>query len=153
MLARPNSPLLALVIPCYNEEETLPITIETLDNLLNDCKSKNLISQDSFVLYVNDGSHDNTWNLLEEAHKKNIYCRAISFATNAGHQNAVWAGMDIARTLNVDCIISLDADLQDDISVIPQMIQKYNEGCDIVYGVRNDRSTDTSFKRGTAHMF
>lgn len=102
---------------------------------------------------MNDGSRDRTWELLEERHAIDPFCRGASFAANAGHQNAVWAGMLTARDMGVDCTISLDADLQDDIAAIPEMIDRYMEGNDIVYGVRNDRSTDTPFKRRTAHMF
>ena len=148
-----TAPLLALVVPCYNEEETLPRTMDALSDLLVDLKKQGFVHADSFALYVNDGSRDRTWELLEERHNADPFCRGVSFAANAGHQNAVWAGMVTARDMGVDCIISLDADLQDDIAAIPQMIAKYTEGNDIVYGVRNDRSTDTAFKRRTARMF
>lgn len=152
MPARP-APLLALVVPCYNEEETLPRTLTALAALLERCKAQGLIRPESYALYVDDGSRDRTWQLLEARHRQDPFCRGVSFAANAGHQNAVWAGMDTARQWGADCIISLDADLQDDIGVIPDMLARYGEGCDIVYGVRNDRSTDTAFKRGTAHFF
>lgn len=147
------APLLALVVPCYNEEETLPRTLEALSALLARCKAKGLIRPESYALYVDDGSCDKTWQLLENRHLTDPFCRGISFAANAGHQNAVWAGMDTAREWGADCIISLDADLQDDIAAVPEMLARYAEGCDIVYGVRNDRSTDTAFKRGTARFF
>lgn len=150
---RPGIPLLALVVPCYNEEEILPKTMNALSSVLTECKAKGLIQDESYVLYVNDGSADGTWRLLEERHAVDPFCRAISFAGNAGHQNAVWAGMIAARDWGVDCIISLDADLQDDIAAIPRMLEQYADGSDIVYGVRCDRSTDTAFKRRTAHMF
>ena len=146
-------PLLALVVPCYNEEETLPRTLDALAGLLADLKKQGRVHAESFALYVNDGSRDRTWELLEERHAIDPFCRGASFAANAGHQNAVWAGMLTARDMGVDCTISLDADLQDDIAAIPEMIDRYMEGNDIVYGVRNDRSTDTPFKRRTAHMF
>lgn len=152
MPSRP-APLLALVVPCYNEEETLPRTLNALAELLERCKAEGLIRPESYALYVDDGSRDRTWQVLEERHRHDPFCRGISFAANAGHQNAVWAGMDTARQWGADCIISLDADLQDDIGVIPEMLARYAEGCDIVYGVRKDRSSDTSFKRGTAHFF
>lgn len=148
-----TAPLLALVVPCYNEEETLPRTLDALAGLLADLKNQGRVHAESFALYVNDGSRDRTWELLEERHAIDPFCRGASFAANAGHQNAVWAGMVTARDMGVDCIISLDADLQDDIAAIPEMIDRYMEGNDIVYGVRNDRSTDTPFKRRTAHMF
>ncbi len=146
-------PKLVLVIPCYNEEETLPATLDALSGLLNDCRSRGLIKEDSFACYVDDGSNDATWQILESRHRVDPACRAIKFAANSGHQNAVWAGMAQSRAWGADCIISLDADLQDDISVIPQMLAEYADGCDIVYGVRNNRSTDTAFKRGSAHLF
>lgn len=147
------APFLALVVPCYNEEEILPTTMNALSDLLADLKKRNLVQERSFVCYVDDGSRDNTWNLLEGRHLVDPCCRAVKFAANAGHQNAVWAGMETARAWDVDCIISLDADLQDDIGVIGEMIDKYSQGCDIVYGVRNSRDTDTAFKRKTAHVF
>jgi glycosyltransferase involved in cell wall biosynthesis len=148
-----SAPLLALVVPCYNEEETLPRTLDALSALLADLKARGLVQPESFALYVNDGSRDSTWALLEARHAADPFCRAVCFAANAGHQNAVWAGMATARDWGVDCIISLDADLQDDIGAIPEMLMRYGEGNDIVYGVRNDRSTDTPFKRRTAHLF
>ena len=147
------APLLALVVPCYNEAETLPRTMDALSRLLHDCKEKGLVRPESYALYVDDGSRDATWALIEGRHAADAACRGVKFAGNAGHQNAVWAGMEAARDWGADCIISLDADLQDDISVIPEMLARYAEGCDIVYGVRGSRSTDTPFKRGTARFF
>lgn len=147
------APLLALVVPCYNEEEILPHTHAVLSRLLSDLKKHKLIQEESFACYVDDGSKDGTWGLLESCHAEDPFCRAIKFAANAGHQNAVWAGMEMARHWNVDCIISLDADLQDDIGVISEMLDHYARGSEIVYGVRNNRSSDTKFKRGTAHLF
>lgn len=147
------APLLALVVPCYNEAETLPRTMEALSRLLADCKTRGLIQPESYALYVDDGSRDATWALIERRNAEDPFCRGVKFAGNAGHQNAVWAGMETAREWGADCIISLDADLQDDISVIPEMLARYAGGSDIVYGVRASRSTDTPFKRGTAHFF
>ena len=147
------APLLALVVPCYNEQEILPATMQTLSRMLEECKDNEIIKNDSYVLYVDDGSRDQTWNLLEEKHINDKYCHVIKFAGNAGHQNAVWAGMAQARAWDADCIISLDADLQDDTRIIPQMVEEYCKGNDIVYGVRNNRETDTTFKRVTAHLF
>lgn len=146
-------PRLGLVVPCYNEQETLPHTMDVLAGLLQDLRLKNLIAEDSFICYVDDGSMDSTWNLLAARHELDATCRAVKFAANAGHQNAVWAGMAQCRKWHADCVISLDADLQDDIAVIPQMLAEYAQGCDIVYGVRNNRSTDTPFKRGSARFF
>lgn len=146
-------PFLALVVPCYNEQETLPRTLEVLRTLLDDCKERGLIAPESFALYVDDGSKDSTWSLLEACHAQDVSCKALKFAGNAGHQNAVLAGMQHAHSLGVDCIISLDADLQDDPQIIPEMVKHYTQGSEIVYAVRNDRQTDTPFKRNTAHLF
>lgn len=146
-------PRLALVVPCYNEEETLPTTIEALAGVLVECRERGLIKGNSFACYVDDGSKDTTWQILESRHQADPACRAVKFAANAGHQNAVWAGMAQCRKWGADCVISLDADLQDDISVIPQMLAEYANGCDIVYGVRNNRTSDTAFKRDSAHFF
>lgn len=148
-----SAPLLALVIPCYNEQEILPQTQATLANLLAECKKAGQIAPDSFILYVDDGSKDQTWQIISQRHQHDSSCRGLRFAINAGHQNAVMAGMEQALAWGVDCIISLDADLQDDINIIPEMLANYCQGCEIVYGVRNDRSTDTKFKRNTANAF
>ncbi len=146
-------PFLVFVIPCYNEEEILPKTFDALASLLRDLKSSGDIDEKSFTLYVNDGSCDRTWELIESRAASDTFVHGVCFARNAGHQNAVWAGMESARRAGCDCIISLDADLQDDISVVKDMVAEYRKGCEIVYGVRNDRTTDTSFKRNTAEMF
>lgn len=147
------APMLALVVPCFNEAETLPHTMDTLAELLRRLKAQGSITEDSYVLYVDDGSHDGTWHILRQRHTEDATCKAVKFAGNAGHQNALLAGMRTARDGGVDAIISLDADLQDDISVIPAMVEHYRQGCDMVFGVRNDRSTDTFFKRTTAYLF
>lgn len=144
---------MALVVPCFNEEETLGRTMTELGALLEAMKARGEIAPESFALYVDDGSRDGTWRLLEERHAADPFCRAIGFAANAGHQNAVWAGMEHAGKDGVDCVISLDADLQDDIAVIPQMCADWREGADVVYGVRASRPADTPFKRATAHLF
>jgi len=121
--------------------------------LLEDLKSEGRISADSFALYVDDGSRDATWDLVNAAHAGSPQsCRGIKFAGNAGHQNALYAGLLQVRDM-ADCAISLDADLQDDLSAIRPMIAYFAAGCEIVYGVRNDRSSDTFFKRTTAHVF
>lgn len=146
-------PRLALVVPCYNEEETLPDTLERLCALMAGLKDRHAISQDSFICCVDDGSVDDTWEILVKKHAESPVVRGIKFAGNAGHQNAVWAGMMQAYDWGADCCISLDADLQDDIGVIPQMLDAYRQGSEIVYGVRNNRETDTAFKRDTAHLF
>jgi len=148
-----HCPTLALVVPCYNEQATLPRTLNVLAALLEELQSEGRISSDSFALYVDDGSRDATWELISAAHADNPQsCRGLKFAGNAGHQNAVYAGLLQTRGM-ADCAISLDADLQDDISAIRPMLTHFTEGCELVYGVRNDRSSDTSFKRNTAHAF
>lgn len=146
-------PFLAIIVPCYNEEEILPTTMTALGKLLDSLKKQGNIREDSLVCYVDDGSSDSTWNLLEGRHFEDKFCRAIGFAANAGHQNALWAGLEEARRLGADCAISVDADLQDDISVIAPMVVRWTEGNDIVYGIRNNRDTDSAFKRSTARMF
>lgn len=143
---------LAVVIPCYNEEEMLPISIPKLKELLNLLKDAGKISKDSFLLFVNDGSKDKTWELLEQSHKDNDDVYAIKLARNVGHQNALLAGLSVAKDM-ADMTISIDADLQDDISKMEEMVDAYHEGCDIVYGVRNSRKTDSFFKRFTAQSF
>lgn len=144
---------LAIVVPCYNEEEVLKIASEALRGVLNDLIKKNKISEDSFVLFVNDGSKDKTWELIEEEH--NLYpsmVYGLKLAGNVGHQYALTAGLNTAVNM-CDISVSIDADLQDDIDVIEEMVDKYHAGNDIVYGVRKKRTTDTFFKRFTAQSF
>lgn len=143
---------LAIVVPCYNEEEVFDYTNTQLIALIKQLIKSEKISNDSFILYVNDGSKDKTWELIKKANGKHKCVRGLSLSTNRGHQNAVYAGLMYAKD-NADFSISIDADLQDDISVIEEMIDKYNDGIDIVYGVRNNRDTDTGFKRFTAQAF
>lgn len=143
---------LGIIVPCYNEEEVFEDTTKQLVSLLKNLIKKKKISSDSFVLYVNDGSRDNTWNLIREEAKKNKYVYGLGLAGNVGHQNALLAGIIESKDI-VDMSISIDADLQDDINVIEEMIDKFNDGIDIVYGVRNDRTTDSFFKRVTAQGF
>lgn len=144
---------LAIVVPCYNEEEVLQIASETLRGVLDDLIAKEKIAQDSFVLFVNDGSKDRTWELIEEEHAKNpVQVYGLKLAGNVGHQSALTAGLLTAMELS-DVTVSIDADLQDDVAVIEEMIDKYHAGNDIVYGVRKERKTDTFFKRTTAQAF
>ena len=144
--------ILYVVVPCYNEEEVLTETTkrlkEKLENLIKDKK----ISNKSRVMYVNDGSKDNTWNLIEEISDKEKLFTGISLSRNRGHQNALLAGLMTAKNY-ADIVISMDADLQDDINAIDEMIEKYNNGAQIVYGVRSSRKKDTAFKRMTAEGF
>lgn len=143
---------LGIVVPCYNEEEVLKISAEALRQVLDDLISKNKISEDSFVLFVNDGSKDKTWELIEEEHKTHKQIKGLNLARNVGHQYALTAGLMTAKDM-CDVTVSIDADLQDDTDVIEQMIDKFYEGCDIVYGVRNNRKKDSFFKRTTAQGF
>ncbi|MDD2955561.1 MAG: glycosyltransferase family 2 protein [Oscillospiraceae bacterium] len=143
---------LYLVIPCYNEEEVLPETIRRLTDKMGRMMEKGLISDKSRMAFVDDGSHDGTWALIEQAHEKNPLVSGVRLAHNRGHQNALLAGlMTVAQ--RCDMAISLDADLQDDVEVLDQFVEQYQQGCDIVYGVRSSRKTDTAFKRSTALAF
>lgn len=144
---------LAIVVPCYNEEAVLKIASEALREVLDDLVRKGKIAQDSFILFVNDGSKDRTWELIEEEHKDHpAQVRGVKLAGNVGHQFALTAGLITAKDMS-DVTISIDADLQDDVAVIEEMIDKFHDGCDIVYGVRKERKTDTFFKRATAQGF
>lgn len=145
-------PILYIVVPCYNEQEMLPITNEQLNKFLRSLVEEDIIDADSKVMYVDDGSHDKTWELISEYAHTDSSVSGVKLAGNAGHQNALLAGLTTAKEY-ADIMISIDADLQDDISVIREMIEKYKSGCDIVYGVRNKRTTDTWFKRTTALGF
>ena len=143
---------LMVVIPCYNEEEVLPETSRRLVDKMASLVKKGLITEDSRVLLVNDGSRDRTWELIEQLHRENPLFEGVKLSCNRGHQNALLAGLMTARN-RCDISISMDADLQDDMDAMDRFIEKYNEGCEIVYGVRNKRETDTFFKRETALMF
>jgi len=143
---------LMVVIPCYNEEEVLPETSRRLVEKMASLVEKGLITPDSRVLLVNDGSRDRTWEMITELHNENPLFEGVKLSRNRGHQNALLAGLMTARD-RCDISISMDADLQDDMDAMDRFIEKYNEGCDVVYGVRNKRDTDTAFKRTTALAF
>ena len=143
---------LMVVIPCYNEEEVLPETSRRLVDKMAALQQKGLITPDSRVLLVDDGSKDRTWQLISDLHKQNPLFEGVKLSRNRGHQNALLAGLMTAKG-RCDISISMDADLQDDMDAMDRFIEKYNEGCDVVYGVRNKRATDTVFKRETALMF
>ncbi|MBR1861617.1 MAG: glycosyltransferase family 2 protein [Lachnospiraceae bacterium] len=144
---------LGIVVPCYNEEEVFPLSEPALRGVLDDLVAKGKIAPDSFVMFVNDGSRDATWELIEAAHEAHpVQVYGVKLAGNVGHQYALTAGLLTAMNL-CDVTVSIDADLQDDVKVIEEMIDKYHEGCDIVYGVRSDRATDSFFKRTTAQSF
>ncbi len=142
----------AIVSPCYNEEAVLQQSAERLMALFADLQQKGKISKDSFVLYVNDGSKDRTWSIIEQLHQSNPQICGLNLAHNVGHQNAIMAGMMTARHY-ADAIVTIDADLQDDINAIEQMIDKHAEGSDIVYGVKVSRTADSWAKKTSAQMF
>lgn len=145
--------ILYLVVPCYNEEPVLPETVRELTKKLNSMIQSGLISPESRMVFVNDGSKDRTWELIEEYHESNPLVSGIKLSRNRGHQFAVLAGLMTVKE-HCDMAITLDADLQDDIDVLDEFVRKYKEeGCEIVYGVRNSRETDTFFKRFTAESF
>ena len=144
---------LAIVVPCYNEEEVLKIASEALRGVLDDLVAREKVAPESFILFVNDGSRDRTWELIEEEHR--LYpgqIRGVKLAGNVGHQFALTAGLLTAME-RCDVTVSIDADLQDDVTVIEEMLDKFHEGNEIVYGVRRERKTDTFFKRTTAQAF
>jgi glycosyltransferase involved in cell wall biosynthesis len=143
---------LYIVIPCYNEEEMLPITAKALMQKTDELMAQGKISRDSRIMLVDDGSTDKTWQIIEKLHELNERFTGIKLSRNKGHQNALLAGMMTAKE-NADIIVSMDADLQDDINAIDGFLQKRAEGCDIVYGVRSSRKKDTAFKRNTAQAY
>lgn len=144
--------ILYVVIPCYNEKLVIKETTKRLREKFDDLLKKKMISKKSKVLYVNDGSKDKTWELIEEINKEDSTFTGISLSRNRGHQNALVAGLLTAKEY-AEVVISMDADLQDDINVMDEMLEKYLNGVDIVYGVRNKRDKDTFFKRFTAEGF
>ncbi len=145
-------PRLYIVIPCYNEEEVLPITAPMFLKKITDLASRGLISEDSRVLFVNDGSRDRTWEIIKQLAKSDEHYIGISQSRNRGHQAAVLAGLMEAKDV-CDISISIDCDGQDDIDAMDRMVQEYLNGCEVVYGVRSSRKTDTFFKRTTAQGF
>ena len=144
--------ILYMVIPCYNEQEVLPETSRQLKEILYDLMDRGKISRESRVLFVNDGSKDETWNIIEDLHDHDPLFLGLKLSRNKGHQNALLAGLMTAKEY-ADVTISMDADLQDDVHVIEKFMDKYYEGCDIVYGVRSSRKKDTFFKKFTAQSF
>ena len=144
--------ILYIVVPCYNEEEVLEETTKRLDKKLTTLIKNKKISHKSKVMYVNDGSKDNTWNLIKKIHDENKLFTGITLSRNRGHQNALLGGLMTAKKY-ADVVISMDADLQDDINAIDEMLDKYYDGNDIVYGVRSSRKKDSFFKKATAEGF
>lgn len=147
-----KKPILYIVIPCYNEEKVLPITSSMFLDKITELVKKNKISDDSRVLFVNDGSKDRTWEIIKELSEQNNHYKGICQSRNRGHQNAVLAGLMEAKDV-CDITISIDCDGQDDINAMNDMVDAYLDGCEIVYGVRSRRDTDTFFKRFTAEGF
>ncbi len=147
-----KKPILYIVIPCYNEEKVLPITSSMFLDKITELVQKDKISDDSRVLFVNDGSKDRTWEIIKELSEQNDHYKGICQSRNRGHQNAVLAGLMEAKDV-CDITISIDCDGQDDINAMNDMVDAYLDGCEIVYGVRSRRDTDTFFKRFTAEGF
>ena len=144
--------VLYIVVPCYNEEEVLPLTIPEFKKTIVDLVTKGKISPLSRILFVNDGSKDKTWEILEKEHQEDEKVLALKLARNAGHQNALLAGLSVAKE-KADIMVTIDADLQDDITKVEDMVDAYHNGCQIVYGVRDNRKSDSFFKRFTAQGF
>lgn len=147
-----KAPVLYIVIPCYNEEEALPITAEKLISLTDDMMNRGLIDKKSRITLVDDGSRDRTWQVISGLCAKDKRFEGVKLAHNAGHMNALWAGMTMAAK-KCDCVITIDADLQDDVNAMYGFLEKYAEGADVVSGVRSSRKKDTFFKRTTAQGF
>lgn len=147
-----TTPRLFIVIPCYNEQEALPITARRLVELTDDMIGKSIISPESRVVLVDDGSRDDTWRVIAGLHAQDPRFEGVKLAHNAGHMNALWAGMTLCAE-RCDCVITIDADLQDDVNAMYAFLEEYRKGADVVYGVRGSRKKDTFFKRTTAQGF
>ena len=147
-----NNTKLIIVVPCYNEEEVLQETTRQLSTVLSGMEQEGKITEGK-LLYVDDGSRDATWHIIEQLSTENPRVMGLKLAHNVGHQQALWAGLEWAANAPFDAIVSIDADLQDDVHAIVEMTERFNEGTDIVYGVRKERKTDTFFKKHTAQAF
>lgn len=143
---------IAIVVPCYNEQEALPLSVKKLFEVLDRMTSEGLVTPDSFIMCCNDGSKDCTWDIIKSLHEQDSRVKGISLTHNRGHQYALLAGLMTVRG-KCDAAISIDADLQDDPEAMVEMVRKFREGYEIVYGVRSSRASDTFFKRATAHAF
>ena len=141
---------LGIVVPCYNEQEVLPETAQRLLELLSRLQDAGFVTRESAIYFVDDGSKDRTWQLIQSLATQDSRVHGVKLSRNRGHQNALLAGLSIAKG---DALVTVDADLQDDINVIEEMVLRFSEGCEIVYGVRVSRSADTAFKRGTAQAY
>ena len=147
-----KTPVLFIVIPCYNEQEALPITAKRLTELTDDMLARGIIDPASRIVLVDDGSRDATWQVISDLHAADGRFEGVKLAHNAGHMNALWAGMTLSAE-RCDCVITIDADLQDDVNAMYGFLEEYGKGADVVYGVRSSRKTDTAFKRTTAQGF
>ena len=147
-----NTPVLWIVIPCYNEEEVLPVTAPLFRQQLQEMIGEGRIAENSRILFVDDGSKDSTWEIIRKLSEEDHHCKGIRQSRNRGHQNAVYAGLMTAME-QADAVISIDCDGQDDIHVMTEMVDAYRSGSDVVYGVRSNRATDSFFKRTTAEMY
>jgi glycosyltransferase involved in cell wall biosynthesis len=150
IVPRVSTPRLSIVVPCYNEEEVLPETLKRLRMLLDRLTSSGKIAADSQIVLVDDGSRDQTWSLIRQGHAEDQRVRGVKLSGNRGHQTALIAGLFAA---DADAIVSIDADLQDDVSAIEAMLDAYQEGCEVVYGARSKRQKDSIFKRSSAEMY
>ncbi|MEK6590633.1 MAG: glycosyltransferase family 2 protein [Nitrospinota bacterium] len=149
-MSRP--PILAIIVPCYNEEPVIEETAQRLMAVMDNLKSQSKIAPSSFIYFVDDGSKDNTWSNIVKLHNNNKAIKGLKLSKNVGHQNAILAGLVNVKG-QVDCAITIDADLQDDVSAIEKMVGNFSQGYEIVYGVRKERKTDSIFKRFTALLF
>ena len=147
-----QKPIIGIVSPCYNEELVLNETSMQLNEIIKDLVARNLISEKSFAVFIDDGSRDKTWNIIEETSTQLTHIKGLKLAGNVGHQKALLAGL-LTFNNEADALISIDADLQDDVCVIEEMILKFKSGTDVIYGVRKARKADTFFKRNTALLF
>ncbi|HBC8589975.1 TPA: glycosyltransferase family 2 protein [Citrobacter koseri] len=146
-----KAPVLSIVVPCYNEQDVFSLCLNELSSRINEMKDKGKIDRESQIVFVDDGSKDNTWRLIEEASRVSRLVKGVKLSRNKGHQTALMAGLSSCTTS--DITVSIDADLQDDTTVIEKMVDSYISGHDIVYGVRNDRTSDSFFKKFTAEAF
>lgn len=145
-------PVIAIVVPCYNEQEALPLSYPVMRSVIDRLVGERLASPDSYIMCANDGSKDGTWSVIKSLHEADPHLRGVSLAHNRGHQYALLAGLMAVRD-HCDAAVSIDADLQDDPMAIVEMVKAYRQGADIVYGVRSSRKSDTWFKRTSAHAF
>ncbi len=152
-MTRNKKPTLAIIIPCFNEELLIESTVNSLFEVINSLIEKDKIQQDSYIYLVDDGSSDSTWSIIDRLHKENSLVKGVKFVKNYGNQKALMAGLLGVRTIGCDCVVSIDADLQQDQWAIEKFVDKFSHGYDIVSGIRNGRETDTLFKKYTALFF